>query len=401
MPPPQRIIEPDLDSDSDPAGGDPVSSSPVMSAPPFPIRTISRGAIERSRFYGREFGSCPENKSKTSSAAAKGIKINVLPEIIAGAKGASTDWSHTRPLPSTITATTTGKATATQSAQSSTTETEAKCAALTPELSSHLREAWLHQAKCEHASVASFANHTIELMKFGAPAEFVQGALVAGQDEIRHARMCFEFATRFDPQKRVFAPGDFPIGSSSHVADTLVEMAEKMASEGCYGETIGTVYGAKQLSSVRDPAVRKALETIIAEEATHALLAWNAARWAVKKGGKPVLVAITGVVRRATARAQLQRADFEKQAAASKPKDLRAKKNNESVWRQYGVLSDSTLRAVEIKEGAQLMEALLGALDASTRPSKPTEGKQNTQAEWQPLKIIQKMVNKLAQRKVL
>merc|ERR1712008_67794 len=150
-----------------------------------------------------------------------------------------------------------------------------------------LRDGWLKQARAEHASVASFANHTVELMKYGAPAGLLQDALVAGQDEVRHAQLCFMLAARFDPDGKLYQPGNFPAGKHAQIAESLEEMVLKLASEGCLGETMGPLLAARQLKTTTDPQVMGILRTIIREESRHCVLAWKTLLWAVGVGGKP------------------------------------------------------------------------------------------------------------------
>lgn len=55
-------------------------------------------------------------------------------------------------------------------------------------------KAWTTAARAEHASVASFARFTLQLLHLGAPADLVADAQQAGLDEVRHARLCFGVA---------------------------------------------------------------------------------------------------------------------------------------------------------------------------------------------------------------
>ena len=54
---------------------------------------------------------------------------------------------------------------------------------------------WAETAQFEHASVASFARFTMQLMAIGAPADLVSEATRAQADEIRHARVCLGIAS--------------------------------------------------------------------------------------------------------------------------------------------------------------------------------------------------------------
>merc|ERR1712066_83704 len=56
---------------------------------------------------------------------------------------------------------------------------------------------WLKSAEAEHASVASFAKHSLQLVSLGAPAELIKAAQVSAMDEIRHSQICYDIAGRF------------------------------------------------------------------------------------------------------------------------------------------------------------------------------------------------------------
>ena len=56
--------------------------------------------------------------------------------------------------------------------------------------------AWARMARDEHASIASFAQHILDLTTVGAPAEIIAGATRAMADEIRHAELCFGIASQ-------------------------------------------------------------------------------------------------------------------------------------------------------------------------------------------------------------
>ena len=163
---------------------------------------------------------------------------------------------------------------------------------LTQAISVELSRAWLEDARLEHASVASFARLSLELLSLGAPAELVEGALRAGLDEVEHARLCFGLASRY---ARV-ALGPSALPTSDALGQTsLLEVAVASVRDGCVQETVGALIAQAQLDAASDPAVRQALARIAADEANHAELAWKIARWAIARGGCEV--------RRAAARA--------------------------------------------------------------------------------------------------
>ena len=149
-----------------------------------------------------------------------------------------------------------------------------------------LAAAWLEDARMEHASIASFARFSLELMSVGAPPEFVADAHRAALDEIEHARISFALVRRY-----IDAPcGPGPLDLSGMVAPTgdLVDAATAAIREGCVGETEAALVAGAQLDAARDPVVRRALARIARDEARHAELAWRFVAWAIRAGGARV-----------------------------------------------------------------------------------------------------------------
>ena len=66
--------------------------------------------------------------------------------------------------------------------------------ASTPEARAVLAEHWTQEAAFEHASIASFARLTLDLLSVGAPPDLLDAAR-ATLDEIEHARITFALAT--------------------------------------------------------------------------------------------------------------------------------------------------------------------------------------------------------------
>jgi hypothetical protein len=104
----------------------------------------------------------------------------------------------------------------------------------------HVREriakVWAAAGRAEHASVASFARFSLELLALGAPAELLGGATRAMADEIAHARACFGIVAAIR--------GEAPLVSALDVHDSLADAGDAEATlrallrEGCVGETI-------------------------------------------------------------------------------------------------------------------------------------------------------------------
>ncbi len=155
------------------------------------------------------------------------------------------------------------------------------CRRVSEAAAQQLGQAWLIDALAEHASVASFAVFTLELMQLGAPPELVRGAQRAGLDEIEHARHCFGLASHFAGEAH--GPGNLPACGFSprDLADTL----RAAVHEGCIGETIAAAIVSEQARHCTDATVRRALERIAEDELSHSELAWRFVAWAIAKHG--------------------------------------------------------------------------------------------------------------------
>jgi hypothetical protein len=158
-----------------------------------------------------------------------------------------------------------------------------------------LAKAWTEAALAEHASVASFARFSLDLLAVGAPADLVEGAHGAAIDEVRHAKLCFALAAAYAGEE--MAPGAFPVAepAGSGGATTLLSVAMRTATEGCVDETIAAVLAADRALRSTDRVVRAVLERIAEDEARHAELAWRTVAWAVREGGGAVLAAVEDV----------------------------------------------------------------------------------------------------------
>ena len=156
---------------------------------------------------------------------------------------------------------------------------------------------WLEVAALEHASVASFARFTMQLLSFGAPPELVAGAQRAALDEIEHARLAYGVASRL--AGRALGPG--PLAVPEMGPSDLGSVVESLVFEGCVGETLGAVEALAQRDDA-DGDVRSALAKIAEDERAHAELAWRSLAWFVSRFGDPA----TRAARRAVERARLE-----------------------------------------------------------------------------------------------
>lgn len=206
-----------------------------------------------------------------------------------------------------------------------------------------LATVWIGDAQLEHASVAAFARLTLELMQLGAPSALVAASQNASVDEVRHARMCFGFASRFagaqlGPEKLDL---DGALGSV-----TLEKLARETVEEGCVGETLAALQAAEQRRMAQDPEIRAALSAIETEESEHAAFAYRVVRWAISVGGESV--------RRAA------RDAFE--AALAQELSLSDPDVSVEVWHHYGRLTAAELREVRARGIEEVVRPCMAAL---------------------------------------
>lgn len=128
-------------------------------------------------------------------------------------------------------------------------------------------------AELEAAAVAAFEILGRELSVHGAPAELIDDAAGAAQDEVRHARATAKLAHRYGAIPK--APRIKPQGPRE-----LFDVALENAVEGCVRESYGALVALWQARLARDPIVAHAMRSIARDEIRHAALSWSVARWA-------------------------------------------------------------------------------------------------------------------------
>ncbi|MCU0697146.1 MAG: hypothetical protein MUC96_11495 [Myxococcaceae bacterium] len=188
----------------------------------------------------------------------------------------------------------------------------ARVEALEPDLRKALARRWSEAALAEHASIASFARFTLQLLAVGAPPSLLADAHRAGLDEIEHARLSFRVASRFAGQ--ALGPGPLPIPPSSGVV-SLLEAARAAVLEGCIAETLAANEARHAAERCVDPLLRTVMGAIAEDEGRHAELAWAFAGWALEVGDDAVR---TGVA----AAAEVAMREAEQTAATGAGPDL-------------------------------------------------------------------------------
>ncbi len=135
---------------------------------------------------------------------------------------------------------------------------------------------YLSVAALEHASVASFARFTMELLSLGAPPELVSDAHRAGLDEVEHARLAFALASSY--AGRSFGPGPLDL-SRVTVGRDAREVLRALVEEGCVGETLGAAEARAIAGEATDAAVQAFHDRVAIEEQRHAELAYRTLAW--------------------------------------------------------------------------------------------------------------------------
>jgi hypothetical protein len=136
-------------------------------------------------------------------------------------------------------------------------------------------------ALAEHASIASFARFTLQLLALGAPSALVARAVEAMADETRHAR--FGFGLVHALSGVAVAPAELPMHRALDGDTSLESVLRLVVREGIIGETLSALEVRHAADLAEIPTLREALATIAAEEARHAELAFVFAAWALEQ----------------------------------------------------------------------------------------------------------------------
>jgi hypothetical protein len=155
---------------------------------------------------------------------------------------------------------------------------------------SELAALWTADALAEHASVASFARFTLQLLAHAAPPGLVLQAVAAQTDEVAHARAAFALASLYAGAP--VGPGPLAIDGALDGPHDLVGLATAVVLEGCVGETLAAAELDLASRTCSDPALAATLRRIAADEQRHAELAWRTVRWAIDRGGPRVRDAV-------------------------------------------------------------------------------------------------------------
>ncbi|MEA2746167.1 MAG: hypothetical protein QOI41_310, partial [Myxococcales bacterium] len=219
---------------------------------------------------------------------------------------------------------------------------------------------WRDNGKKEHASVAAFAQLTLDLMAVGAPPELVAAAQRDALDEVRHAAACFAIARDIDGLAE--SPSPFPDARSRRFLFTasrsvaLTQIAIDALADGVLNEGIASRLLAQLAKRCEVPALSAILRDMAADESRHAAHSWDIVAWCLETGGTTVANALRGAV-----------SGMPKKVCSALPAGAR-----DGAWERWGVhgVEMETAAFVKTREAARVkLSALLDArtLQAASR----------------------------------
>jgi hypothetical protein len=213
-----------------------------------------------------------------------------------------------------------------------------------------LAERWTQIAALEHASVASFARFTLELLSLAAPPELVADAQRAALDEIEHARLAWSMATLWSG--RELGPGPLDLSGATAVRD-LDGIVAALVKEGCVGETLGVAEARMMAELAEHPMLAQVHHQIADDEQRHAALAWRTLGWLLERYGTRARIA--AIVAAAEVEAEVFAAPAEPEFEVIAP-----------AWGLFGAEGCAGHRREAWREVVRpMLDALLGARAAA------------------------------------
>ena len=159
--------------------------------------------------------------------------------------------------------------------------------AIPRDLARALAVQWREIAALEHASVASFARFTLQLLALGAPPDLIADAQRAALDEIEHARLAYGLAAHFSVSPAPIGPDVLEAAVAPLSMDPCA-VVRGLVEEGCVGETLGVAEALELSALAGDPGMVSVHRRIAGDEQRHAELAWRTLRWMLDTFGEPV-----------------------------------------------------------------------------------------------------------------
>lgn len=154
---------------------------------------------------------------------------------------------------------------------------------------------WLQMAEMERDSVPAFLQLARDLAALDAPADLIDQALTAAEDELRHVRLCLKMVVHLGGDPTRMAPVQASPRPSLTGHAGWVRLAVESWADGCLGEGSAAAQAAVAARLAEDPMARQVQTRIAHDETRHAALGWQVLTWAARVGGTPVLDALETV----------------------------------------------------------------------------------------------------------
>ncbi len=228
---------------------------------------------------------------------------------------------------------------------------------------------WRDNGKKEHASVAAFAQLTLDLMAVGAPPELIAAAQRDALDEVRHAAACFAIARDIDGIAE--SPSAFPDARSRRFLFTasrsiaLTQIAVDALADGVLNEGIAARLLGQLAKKCAVPELSSILRLMAADESRHAAHSWDIVAWCLESGGATVANALRGAV-----------SGMPKKVCSALPAGARA-----GAWERWGVHGVEMEAAAFVKTRAAARVKLSALLeDQGARRSRRAASTSNAAA---------------------
>jgi hypothetical protein len=121
---------------------------------------------------------------------------------------------------------------------------------------------------------AAFAVVSRELLETGADPRVLRIVARADDDEIEHARICLDVASRYRGSKEPWPAGRPLVVPDYKVDDDRLRAALHLVALSCLNETIASVRLGETLRETESPVVKSAIHAILEDEVQHARAGW-------------------------------------------------------------------------------------------------------------------------------
>ena len=143
---------------------------------------------------------------------------------------------------------------------------------------------WQGAAQYECASIPAFLQLADELLAHDAPNALIEAALAAAEDEMVHARISADLASRYLGTRVWPTLPEVPSRAPLAGRAGLVRLATESWLDGCLAEGMAAERALSASRRAIEGGAKTAQRVIARDEARHAELGWNILRWATHVG---------------------------------------------------------------------------------------------------------------------